>query len=307
MESIINNTKFESIGINWLKLNKVNLKESTYQVYLDIINNHLIPYFKNTKITKITENKINEYICDKSKNGNKKSNTGLNNKTINLHLIILNQLLNSKNCKIKINYLKVKNTKIEIVDKNIIQKIIYICSESAKPFQLGILIAIYTGIRIGELCALKWENIDLENGVITIEKTLERIKVQNDEKKTKIVINNAKTQDSIRKIPIPMDLLNILKNNQSEKNEFVLTKSQKPMEPRNLTKRFKNLLINNNINVFKFHLLRHTFATTFLIINNDPKVLQEILGHADVRTTLKLYVHPNIKIKKQYMLKFGYI
>lgn len=305
--SIITKVKFEVIAMNYLSINKVNLKDSTYQVYQDIIINHLIPYFKNTNIKKIDNAKIRNYICYKAKYGNIKFlNKGLNNKTINLHLIILKNILNIKDINCKINYLKIKNTKIEVIDKGTIQRLINICSENINSFKLGIIIAIYTGIRVGELCALRWENIDFDNELITIENTLERIKVQDDVKKTKIIINNAKTKDSIRKIPIPIKLLLVLKENKSLKNNFVLTNDLKPMEPRNLTKRFKNLLKNNNIDVFNFHILRHTFATTFLIKNNDPKVLQELLGHADVRTTLKLYVHPNINIKKQYMLKFGY-
>lgn len=293
--------------MEYLSINKVNLKDSTYQVYQDIVTNHLIPYFKNVNIKKIDNDKIRNYICYKAKYGNKKIQyKGLDNKTINLHLIILKNILNLKDINCKITYLKVKNTKIEVIDKVTIQKLINICSKNINSFKLGIIIAIYTGIRVGELCALTWNNIDFDNELITVENTLERIKVQGDIKKTKIIINNAKTVDSIRKIPIPIKLLYILKENKSLKNNYILTNSLKPMEPRNLTKRFKNLLKNNNIEVFKFHILRHTFATTFLMKNNDPKVLQELLGHSDVRTTLKLYVHPNIKIKKQYMLKFGY-
>ena len=163
-----------------------------------------------------------------------------------------------------------------------------------------------TGIRIGELCALKWENINLEERKIYIKKTIERVYIKK-EKKTKIIIDTPKSNSSIREIPINNKLYEILKKmkGKSKKNEYVLTGSDTHyIEPRNYQYHFKVILKKSKIKAsYKFHALRHTFATICIEIGMDIKSLSEILGHADVSVTLNVYVHSSDKLKRKFLEK----
>ena len=170
---------------------------------------------------------------------------------------------------------------------------------------MGILICLNTGLRIGEVCALRWENIDFESKKIHIEKTIERI-YSKEENKTIVIIDTPKSITSVRTIPINSKLYNILKQirGKSKKTDFVLTgSSEHYVEPRNYQYHFKEILKRNKVKKYKFHTLRHTFATNCIEAGMDIKSLSEILGHADVSITLNIYVHSSDKIKRKYLEK----
>ena len=164
-----------------------------------------------------------------------------------------------------------------------------------------------TGIRIGELCALKWKNIDLENETIFVDKTIQRIKVANsiEDKKTKVIIDTPKSPASIRTIPLPQILLHILKNFKSSDNSHLLTNTQKYIEPRIYQRHFKSFLEECSIKDNRFHTIRHTFATMAISRGMDIKTLSVLLGHTDVSFTMKRYVHPNIEHKKAQIEKLA--
>lgn len=162
-----------------------------------------------------------------------------------------------------------------------------------------------TGMRLGELCALKWEDIDLNEKCIYIKKTVQRIYKGKNEK-SKIIIDTPKTQYSIREIPINSKLYNLLKPIKSKykKEAFFLTGSiSKCIEPRNLQEVFKKILIKCKVKEHNFHSTRHTFATNCIEVGMDIKTLSKILGHANVQITLNTYVHTNKKIAKKYLEK----
>jgi len=173
--------------------------------------------------------------------------------------------------------------------------------------KLGIIIVMLTGVRIGELCALKWGNIDLENGVISINKTIQRIRATNkkDGKKTKIIIDVPKSNASIRKIPIHSTLIAKLKEFKSNDNFYILTNSPKYIEPRTYTRYFKSYLNACDIRDNTFHALRHTFATMSVSREVDTKSLSILLGHTDVAFTMKRYVHPNLEHMRNQIEKLS--
>lgn len=201
---------------------------------------------------------------------------------------------------------KLVKRKIQILSKKEKDKLEKYCLEENNLKTLGILICLNTGIRIGELCALKWENINLEERKIYIKKTIERVYIKK-EKKTKIIIDTPKSNSSIREIPINNKLYEILKKmkGKSKKNEYVLTGSDTHyIEPRNYQYYFKVILKKSKIKAsYKFHALRHTFATICIEIGMDIKSLSEILGHADVSVTLNVYVHSSDKLKRKFLEK----
>jgi integrase len=181
---------------------------------------------------------------------------------------------------------------------------------SNQPSDTGILLTLFTGLRIGELCALKWNKIDLKNGFLSVEESMQRIQNYSNESpyKTRIIVTNPKSLSSIRRIPLPEFILSILKPLCNQENAFLLTgSSEKFMEPRTLQYKFKKILCDLNIRVLNFHALRHTFATRCVEAGFDVKSLSEILGHASVNVTLNRYVHPSDEIKLQNMKKLEHL
>lgn len=166
---------------------------------------------------------------------------------------------------------------------------------------LGVLICLSTGMRIGEVCALKWSDIDLTDQVIRINRTIQRIYViEGGKRRTELILDTPKTKNSIRDIPLTKDLLVIIKAFSKIVNPeyFVLTNEEKPTEPRTYRSYYKNLMDKIGLPVIKFHGLRHSFATRCIENKADYKTVSVLLGHSNITTTLNLYVHPNAEQKR---------
>ena len=176
--------------------------------------------------------------------------------------------------------------------------------DNTDRYKLGILICLYTGIRIGELCALRWKNISMDDKTMKIESTLQRLQCEDKEAetKTRIIISEPKTFSSMRIIPIPDFLFLVIQRFRSSPNSFVLTGSEQSfIEPRTMQNYFKKYLALGEIRNANFHCLRHTFATRCIESGFDIKTLSEILGHSSVKVTLDKYVHTTMKLKKDNM------
>lgn len=308
-----NNMLFNEVATKWLKSIKSTIKQSTYANYDNMVKKHIAPYFEFFKTTDVDNNVLQDFISKKHQNGRLNKKGGLSAKTVHDIYSVLLQILKfaEKNKYIshfdyEIDLPKIEERFCDILseaDKRRLENHMRLNTDFKK---VGILLVMYTGIRIGELCALKWNDIDLENGFINITKTLQRIKNtdENSSQKTKIIIDKPKSQKSIRKIPLQSFLLEILSGLKSScsPNSFLLTGSQtKFTEPRAYEKTYKKYLKECNIPNIKFHALRHTFATNAVEKNFDTKSLSEILGHSTVRFTLDRYVHPSDKIKRENM------
>lgn len=174
---------------------------------------------------------------------------------------------------------------------------------------LGILAAFYTGMRIGEICALTWENVNLAEGVIYIRRNLQRVKISawdEEETGTKILVQTPKTSTSFRSIPIPPVLGVFLRKYRGEDAKYVIKGRKKDwVEPRTLQYRFAKILEACGVESFNFHMLRHAFASRCIDAGFDVKSLSEILGHSSVQVTLNLYVHSSMEHKKELMRKLN--
>ena len=168
---------------------------------------------------------------------------------------------------------------------------------------LGVSISLYTGIRIGELCALQWKDIDLEKRVLTVRKTIQRIQTNDGNKRTKLIITEPKSHSSIRMVPIPECLIDKLKKFANAPNKYVLSGTEKPVEPRTMQYRFASIIKNANLPSVHYHSLRHAFASSCVAIGFDVKTLSEILGHSSVELTLNRYIHSSFDRKKSFMDK----
>ena len=278
------------------------VKESTYCNYVFIIQKYIYPKFKKIWIKRIKN--YNDFIQDLSKT--------LSPKTVKDIVAVLKSILRyyedeyDKNLKIKrISVPKSQKSKLKILTSREKKKLEQYCIEENSLKSLGIIICLNTGLRIGEICALKWQNICFEEKCIYIRNTLQRVYVK-DEKKSKIVIDKPKTQSSIRAVPMNKRVFEILKKLQKKykNNDFLLSGSSDDfIEPRNYQYYFKNILKKNKIKEYKFHILRHTFATKCIEVGMDIKSLSEVLGHSDIKVTLSVYVHSSDKIKKKYLEK----
>ena len=170
---------------------------------------------------------------------------------------------------------------------------------------LGILLALYTGMRIGEICALKWENINLEERLIHVQYTLQRIyiKNQNNQNVSYVTMTSPKSLASIRSIPLTMNLAEYLncfyERNRICADDYLLTGSAQYIEPRSYENYYKKILKHIGISAVRFHALRHTFATRLIAHGADYKIVSELLGHRSVTTTLHLYVHPQLVQKRK--------
>ena len=292
----------------WIKNEHNYIKESSYALYLTIIEKHLKVYFKNRKINTISSKDFESFILDKLKSGRLDGKGGLSRKTVKDMVIVLKAVLNFA---MKQKIIKRKDFDYKIPQDKMLRKVeIFTFEERLKIFKyvknnlntktLGILICLCTGLRIGEICALKWEDIDLKNGFININHTIQRI-YKSTIKKSKIIISSPKTENSKRKIPIASELNIILKKFDMKKEFYVISGSKKYIEPRTYRKFFKKILTILGVSKLKFHSLRHTFATQAIENNIDYKTVSEILGHSSVNTTLNLYIHPNLEYKKKCM------
>jgi integrase len=184
-----------------------------------------------------------------------------------------------------------------------LNKLIKYLQQNITSFNLGLLLVIFSGLRIGEICALKYSDFNIKKKTFTVDKTLQRI--YTSQTKSKIIISSPKTSSSIREVPINDVLLQIIKTLKYNKDDYIISKKTKPTEPRVLRSRFNTILKKLKISPIKFHALRHTFATKCIENNIDYKTISVILGHSSINTTLNLYVHPNLQQKKKAINKLS--
>ena len=293
---------FEVVTEEWLKYKKNTVKKSTYYNYSYSVAKYLYPSFAGKNITKIKN--YNNFIEELSDT--------LSPKTVRDIVTKLKEIINfyeeEHNTKLNIKKMslpKMNKKEIQILSNKEKQKLEKYCIQQNDLKSLGILICLNTGLRVGEVCALRWENVDFETRRIHVEKTIERI-YSKEENKTIVIIDTPKSITSVRTIPINSKLYNILKQirGKSKKTDFVLTgSSEHYVEPRKYQYHFKEILKRSKVKKYKFHTLRHTFATNCIEAGMDIKSLSEILGHADVSITLNIYVHSSDKAKRKYLEK----
>lgn len=304
---------FKDISEKWLFSINQTVKESTYSKYKNTVYNHILPFFDRFTINEIDNTLLKQYTFNLLNNGNLRTGKSLSqNTTIFIISIIKNIFKYAENegAEINCNFdninIKQKLNKINVFTVSEQKKLCKYLMNKTDSNKLGVLICLYTGIRLGELCALKWKDINLTEKKITINKTLQRIEdtSENAKNKTKIVITTPKSISSVRDIPIPEWIVDILKNFKGEDDAYVLTGTcDKFVEPRKMQYTFKNYLKELNIQDRKFHCLRHTFATMCVELDFEIKSLSEILGHSSVNITLNKYVHSSFDLKRNNMNK----
>lgn len=285
----------------WKEDKKQYVKKSSYSAYMLLIENHLLPVFGAGYGPEEAE--VQAFVFHKLEQG-------LSQKTVKDILIVLKMVLKfgAKNKWLEYTPFDIqfptereKHT-IEVLNRANQKKLMQYIREHFTFRNLGVYICLCSGMRIGEICALTWEDVDTENGVINVRRTIQRIYVVGDGvRKTELLLDTPKTRNSIREIPMSRDLLRMLKPVKKIVNGsfFVLTNDARPTEPRTYRTYYKALLKELNIPDLKFHGLRHSFATRCIESKCDYKTVSVLLGHSNISTTLNLYVHPNLEQKKK--------
>lgn len=293
---------------DWLKEKREYIKESTYANYSNNIYNYIIPYLGDYYLHEINHKVIQDFILYLSKSGRRTCDGGLSEKTIKDITVIMKSSLKKgmmenriDNFELKFKYPKsgVEHS-IQVLSNREQNKLTDYVIENLNNKSIGILLTLYSGIRIGELCALKWSDIDFKRGILHINKTIQRIYLKEFEDDiSKIVISTPKTKSAIRDIPINKSFLDLLRTLKGKSEEYILTGTTHWVEPRSYRRYFDNILRKNKIKHLNFHALRHTFATNCISLGVDYKTVSELLGHTSVNITLNLYVHPRLREKKK--------
>lgn len=299
------NFTFKELSDLWLESIANSVKESTYTNYSMKLEKHIIPYFGTIRYEKLTLKIFNDFIAEKM-------SLGLSPRYVSDICRVIKSI--TKFARQKLGYSdkaellslpkceKKEREMLTAAQQNLLTNYLL---DKASPSNLGIFISAVTGIRIGELCALKWSDIDLEKRIITVTKTMQRIKNMFGKTATKIIITPPKSKTSAREIPVPDVLYSYLKEMQCDNDCYVLTGEKAFAEPRTMQYRFRSVLKKLGLPQVNFHALRHMFATKCVDIGVDVKTLSEILGHCSVELTLNRYVHSSIERKRNCMKLFS--
>lgn len=285
----------------WKEEKKKYVKKSTYAAYQLLIQNHIKPYFGD--LYEVNEEKVQQFVFDKL-------DAGLSEKTIRDIIIVLKMILKFG---IKNGYLEFIQIDAKFPSKQEKKDLDVLSKADQKKFMehlrnnftfknLGIFICLSTGMRIGEICGLRWCDVDTVEGVIKVRHTLQRIYIiEGETRHTELLLDTPKTANSVRDIPMSSELLKMLKslNKVVNENYYVISNDIKPIEPRTYRNYYKKLCKQLDIPELKFHGLRHSFATRCIESKADYKTVSVLLGHSNISTTLNLYVHPNKEQKKK--------
>lgn len=304
-------TKIKSYGdvlYEWLKSKKDNVKASTYSKYIITIETYIILLLGNVDFKKIKNEDIKLFF------ENNRINILSDSVKSNIFIILkasidygIKKKYRKKFTVEKIQFKKCKN-KITYFTKKEEELLVDYLTSNMNLRNLSILLGLFSGIRVGEICGLRWSDLDFINNTLSVNRTAQRIKNLNDEcsSKTKLIVDKPKTESSIRIIPLPEILISILKRYKKETDCYIFTNSVLlPKDPRAVEKYFTSVLKKVGIKELNFHSLRHTFATRLREQNVDIKVISELLGHSDWKITQSIYVHASLDYKRDSVDTFN--
>lgn len=294
----------------WLKSNSKSIGYSTQVKYEQLIHNHIMPYFFQNRTDEVSEEMLKNYYgfmaasdCVRLSNGNLRTIFMIINNTMRwayAHRFVDKKLYVKPQLKKEKPIVKVFSSSHQLKMER------YILGNSNR-YSMAILLALYSGIRIGELCSLKLSDIDFQNGCISITKTVQRLQIRGaGAPKTQLVISSPKSPSSRRLIPLPDFVVEYISGQcHCPDEEFYLLNQGRstPLDPRVLQSGYKKILAVCEIPYLNFHCLRHTFATRCITLGWDMKTLSEILGHSDIKLTMDYYFHSSMEFKKQQINK----
>lgn len=290
----------------WLSLRSTEVKASTYQRYSALIERHISPRLGNIRINNLTAEVVSGFIKDLLKGGRLDGRGGLSPKMVSDIVSILRSAIRLAGKKyavrdtalFDIKGAAVKQPRVETLRNSECEVLVQSILAAPDLTGIAILLALSIGLRLGEVCGLKWSDIHFSERELSVNRTVLRIKSGN---KTQLIAQTPKTESSIRVIPLPVEMVRLLSQfkRSAADDIYVLTGRKTPLEPRTLQARFHRYMRNHGLKSIRFHALRHTFATRSIESGFDAKTVSELLGHSSVKTTLQLYVHPTMTHKRE--------
>lgn len=300
---------FEQVARRWLCDVRTSVKESTYTRYYRSVEKFLLPELGALDVSEVDHFRINTLSERLLQNGGVRGG-GLSPKSVSDILCVLKAIIAFGESNglhfgstVGIRFPKRLSRGTKVIDGGARARLERALLDTEDTTGIGVLLALFAGLRIGEICGLRWSDVDLRRRTVTVARTVERIADldPSDTRRTKLIVCEPKTECSCRVIPLPKFLVGQLARLLGNDGDFVLTSSPRPTEPSCFYRRYKTLMRRHGLEEYSFHALRHTFATRCVEKGFDTKSLSEILGHSNISTTLSFYVHPSLEQKRAQM------
>ena len=286
---------FTEAAYEWLEYVREKRKPSTYIKYLLLYRKYIEKPFGGAAVSGVTDAPVKEKLSG-----------DLSDSVCRSIYCVLNQILKHAASKYSLSAAPLKKPELEkrarptrALSKKEQKNMMAVLYNETDMFKMAVLVVLFTGLRLGELCALKWSDIDFENKTLAVNRTVQRLYTEGHRTKTALTETAPKSVHSGREIPLSVTVLELFVKFRTD-DEYVFGGS-KPMDPRTMQYRFKKILKEAGLPGANFHILRHTFATNCVEDGMDVKSLSEVLGHSNVQTTLNLYVHPSMDTKRRHI------
>ena len=300
-EPTVTEISVKELCSEWLSIIANRVKLSTLANYRMKAEKHILPVFGDKICSEITSRMAYAFIQNKM-------NSGLSTRYVSDIMVLFKSMFKyaKREYAIANPFEDVVMPKCNKTDVHLLtadeHKVLrsYILQHPA-PINMGVVFAQSMGLRVGEVCGLMWQDIDMKKRVLTVNRTVQRVPVPNGSSKTQVIISSPKSASSTREIPIPDDVYVMLKSANIKPENYVLSNSAHPIEPRKMQYAFARILKNAKLPSVRFHSLRHSFASRAVEVGFDIKTLSEILGHSKIELTMNLYVHSNLDRKRSCM------
>ena len=309
VKSLGQDKAFSEVLRAWISVNRIRIKGATEAKYVRLIESHIIPAIGGIKIRQLNSNMVNSFLDSKLTVGGLKRKEALSPSYVRTMAVIIEAAINYAVMEGLCNPLRTPINKPAVPKKDITvlskpEEVTLTKKLSCDPslVAVGVLLALQGGLRIGEVCALKWDDVDFEVGLIRVRHTVSRVPCPKTEQKTMLVLDTPKTVSSIRDVPMPSSLQSALvKAYQKRTSDFVVSDSHGFVGTRTFDYQYRRLLKQHNIRCFSFHTLRHTYATRCAESGMDAKTLSQLLGHSSSTISLNIYVHPSMEVATNHL------
>jgi len=305
--------RFSEVLALWAQSNRIRLKGGSEQRYDYLMNAHILPELGGLKLSQITAATINTFLYEKLDHGRLNGEGGLSASYVSSIMIIVHSALSfaaaERMCpplRTPIHKPKAEKRELKILSTEEQARLEQHTRSNLSAIGVGILLSLYTGLRIGEICALSWEDVDFDRQVIHVRHTIARVKnsAAAPQTKTRLILDEPKTRASKRVIPIPSTLLPILLSyKEISRSGFLVSDRAGFLSPRTYEYRYHRILERCGVAPINYHALRHTFASRCIAAGVDVKSLSEILGHGNAAITLNTYVHSSLDLKRTQLEK----
>ena len=311
---VIRRQRLDELAEQWLQNSRLRIKETSYIKYRNLVHNHILPVLGDRYTDRLTTEVISGFIVGKLKDGRRDGRGGLSEKSTRDILTALKGICSYGTqqgiyipCHFELVKFRREEGDVRILDRKqcaVLERFLLADDSLVKT---GVLISLFMGVRLGEVCALRKENILYKEEVLQIRATMQRIQTREapPARRTKIITTLPKSMSSVRDIPIPAFLIRRLHVLAAMPDSaYLLTgRTEKFIEPRTLENIFQRYLKACGMPQVNYHALRHTFATRCIEVGFDIKTLSEILGHSNVNITLNCYIHSSMEQKRNNMGK----